>query len=158
MDTAPDRSPSRPDHAAVQHRLERFARWSDDVFRVPGTSWRVGLEPLVGLLPGVGDAAGLIVAAYVPVEAWRLGAPWRLLGRMGVNIAVDALVGTVPLLGDVFDLGFKANRRNVTLLTGWLEADASPDATRPPDASPPAPTGGAPSPPNGANPRSGDDA
>ena len=111
--------PSEPQDAALK-RLDRFARWSDDVFRIPGTSWRIGLEPLVGLLPGVGDAAGLIVAAYVPAEAWRLGAPWRLLGRMTANIATDALVGTVPLLGDVFDVGFKANRRNVEALKEWL--------------------------------------
>lgn len=126
----------RERQVAALKRLDRFARWSDDVFRIPGTSWRIGLEPLVGLIPGVGDAAGLIVAAYVPVEAWRLGAPWRLLGRMGANIATDGLVGTVPLLGDVFDVGFKANRRNVEVLKEWLETEASDalDATDAVDA------------------------
>jgi len=118
LDNSSAEAASRRD--AALRRLERFARWSDDVFRIPGTSWRIGLEPLVGLIPGVGDAAGLIVAAYVPAEAWRLGAPWRLIGHMAATIAVDALVGTVPLLGDVFDAGFKANRRNVDALRDWL--------------------------------------
>lgn len=81
----------------------------------------MGLEPLIGLIPGVGDAAGLIVSAYVPIEAWRQGAPKRLIGKMVGIIAVDALVGVVPVLGDVFDFAYKANRRNVEMLEDWLE-------------------------------------
>jgi hypothetical protein len=106
----------------VRRRLERFARWSDDVFRIPGTSIRIGLEPLVGLIPGVGDAAGLIVSVYVPIEAWRQGAPGRLIGKMLGIIAVDALAGTVPVVGDVFDVAYRANRRNVDLLVEWIDA------------------------------------
>ncbi|PEN14142.1 hypothetical protein CRI94_03620 [Longibacter salinarum] len=105
----------------VEKRLEWFAKWSDDVFTIPGTGFRVGLEPLIGLIPGVGDAAGLIVSAYVPIEAWRQGAPKRLIGKMVGIIAVDALVGVVPVLGDVFDFAYKANRRNVEMLEDWLE-------------------------------------
>lgn len=116
--------PSRTtgDTDRVRRRLERFARWSDDVFRIPGTSIRIGLEPLVGLIPGVGDAAGLIVSAYVPIEAWRQGAPGRLIGKMLGIIAVDALAGTVPVVGDVFDVAYRANRRNVDLLVEWIDA------------------------------------
>lgn len=124
----PSVSPDRVD--AALRRLEAFARWTDDAYRIPFTRYRVGLEPLVGLLPGVGDAAGLIVAAYVPIEAWRLGAPWSLIGRMGATIAVDALSGTVPVLGDVLDVTYKANRRNVDRLKAWL-------ATRPTEPTPP---------------------
>jgi hypothetical protein len=121
---------SSEDTEAALRRLDWFARWSDDVFRIPGTSVRIGLEPLVGLLPGVGDAAGLLVAAYVPIEAWRIGAPPALILRMLGNIAVDGLLGTVPLVGDAFDVVFKANRRNVQVLQDWLD-DPPPD-----DASP----------------------
>lgn len=107
----------------VRARIEWFARWSDDVFRVPGTKYRVGLDPLVGLIPGVGDAASLIVSAYVPVEAWRQNAPWRLIGAMLMTIAVDALIGTVPLLGDVFDASYRANRRNAERLIEWMDGE-----------------------------------
>lgn len=126
-DASPKRPPSSPNHSeATRRRLEWFARWSDDVFRLPGTRIRVGLEPLIGLLPGVGDAAGLVVSAYIPLEAWRVGAPWRLIGLLLVNIAFDAILGTIPLAGDLFDFAYKANRRNVRLLTEWLDADAPP--------------------------------
>ena len=107
----------------VRARIEWFARWSDDVFQVPGTTYRVGLDPLVGLIPGVGDAASLIVSAYVPVEAWRQNAPWRLIGAMLMTIAVDALIGTVPLLGDVFDASYRANRRNAERLIEWMDRE-----------------------------------
>lgn len=105
----------------IHARLEWFAKWSDDIFRIPGTTYRVGLEPLVGLIPGVGDAAGLIVSAYVPIEAWRQGAPWALIGAMLLTIAVDALAGAVPVLGDVFDVTYRANRRNANRLIEWME-------------------------------------
>jgi len=85
----------------------------------------------VGLIPGVGDAAGLLVAAYVPIEAWRIGAPPALIGRMLGNIALDGLLGTVPLVGDAFDIVFKANRRNVDALQEWLEQHR-PENRRPP--------------------------
>jgi len=125
-------TPSDRTEAALR-RLDWFARWSDDVFRIPGTSIRIGLEPLVGLLPGVGDAAGLLVAAYVPIEAWRIGAPPALIMRMLGNIAVDGLLGTVPLVGDAFDVVFKANRRNVQALQDWLDHPTPDEASpRPP--------------------------
>jgi hypothetical protein len=81
----------------------------------------------VGLFPGIGDVATTVAAAYVVVAAWRLGAPAVLVARMGLNLAVDALVGAVPLLGDLLDAGFKANTRNARLLEAWL---ASPGETR----------------------------
>jgi hypothetical protein len=119
----------------LQKRLEWFARWSDDVYRIPGTSIRVGLEPLLGLIPVLGDAAGVLVAAYVPFEAWRHGAPRSLLWKMTKTLAIDGLVGLIPVLGDVFDVTYRANRRNATRLIEWLEAQ---HADRPADASPPA--------------------
>lgn len=103
-------------------RLRRFAHMMDEAIEVPVINYRIGLEPLIGLIPGLGDAAGAIVAAYVPFEAMQLGASWRVIGRMVVNLLIDALVGAIPLLGDLFDFAFKANRRNVELLEKHLRA------------------------------------
>jgi hypothetical protein len=83
---------------------------------VPGTSLRVGLDPVLGLVPGLGDAVGALLSAWILVEAIRRGASRSTLGRMASNIAIDALVGAVPLLGDAFDVVWKANLRNVALL------------------------------------------
>jgi hypothetical protein len=94
----------------------------DDLIRIPGTNIRVGLDPLLGLLPGGGDAAGGLVAAYTLLVAARVGAPPAVILRMAGNIGLDALLGVVPLLGDLFDVGWKANRRNVALLERYAEA------------------------------------
>jgi len=85
---------------------------------VPGTSLRFGLDPVLGLVPGLGDAAGAVLAAWIFLEAIRLGAPRATLARIASNIAIDALVGAVPVLGDVFDIVWKANLKNVELLEG----------------------------------------
>jgi hypothetical protein len=87
---------------------------------IPGTAWRIGLDPLIGLVPGVGDALGAVASLYVVVLALRAGAPASVAGRMVANLLVDAVVGAVPLLGDVFDAGFKANVRNVALFEAWV--------------------------------------
>ena len=102
--------------ASTIPQLRRFAVWLDAGIAVPGTSIRVGLDPLLGLVPGLGDAAGALLAAWILVEAIRMGAPRATLARIASNIAIDALVGAVPVLGDVFDFVWKANLRNVALL------------------------------------------
>jgi uncharacterized protein DUF4112 len=99
-------------------RLRRFAFWLDAGLGVPGTSLRIGLDPVLGLVPGLGDAAGALLAAWIFLEAIRLGAPRATLVRIASNIAIDALVGAVPVLGDVFDIVWKANLKNVELLEG----------------------------------------
>jgi len=83
---------------------------------VPGTSVRFGLDPLFGLVPGLGDAVGALLAGWIFVEAIRLGAPRATLLRIAANIGLDALIGAVPVLGDVFDVVWKANLKNVALL------------------------------------------
>ena len=88
----------------------------DAGIRIPGTNLRFGLDPILGLIPGAGDAVGALLAAWILVEAIRWGASRATLGRMAANIALDALVGAVPLLGDVFDVVWKANLKNVALL------------------------------------------
>jgi hypothetical protein len=88
----------------------------DELIRIPGTSIRFGLDALAGLIPGVGDALTGGVSVYVLFAATRMGAPPSVIARMAGNIALDLLLGMVPLLGDVFDVGWKANTRNVRLL------------------------------------------
>jgi hypothetical protein len=97
-------------------RLERLARLLDSQFRIPGTGIRFGLDGLIGLAPGVGDAIGLALSAYIVMEAWRLGLPAPIITRMIANLAVDTAVGSVPVVGDLFDIAWKANRRNMDLI------------------------------------------
>jgi hypothetical protein len=106
-------------------RLRRIAWLLDDLVRVPGTSRRVGLDPVLGLVPGGGDIAGGALSAYIVIAAARLGAPPSVILRMGWNIVVDAVLGAVPLLGDLFDAWWKANRRNVALLDSYIEQPGS---------------------------------
>jgi hypothetical protein len=100
--------------------LRRFAHWMDDGIRVPGIPLRFGLDPIIGLVPGLGDAVGAALATWVLVEAARLGASRATLGRIVYNIAVDALGGAIPLVGDVFDVAWKSNIRNVALVERQL--------------------------------------
>lgn len=104
------------DREATLRRLERFSRLTDSAVRIPFTRIDVGLDALVGLLPVVGDAAGLILSGYVLAEAQRVGASRRVKAHMVKNILIDAVIGTVPLLGDAFDVVYRANIRNTRLL------------------------------------------
>lgn len=110
-------------------RLETLTHWMDDRFRIPGTGFRFGLDGLLGLVPGVGDGATWAATVYMIAAARRLGAPKRLVARMIGNGVVDLLVGLVPLVGDLFDFGFKANRRNLTLLKAWMAERQATAAT-----------------------------
>lgn len=130
--TTPARDPAlRPAHATRGspskvdlRRLERLAYWMDGAFRVPGTRWRFGLDGLLGLFPAAGDSLAMLVALYMVLEARRHGAPPRLVARMLANVGLDWAVGSIPLLGDLFDFAFKANRRNLELLRRHLGPDA----------------------------------
>ncbi|GEO99833.1 DUF4112 domain-containing protein [Methylobacterium haplocladii] len=106
-------------------RLEQLAHLMDTAFLIPGTNRRVGLDALIGLVPVIGDIAGMAIASYIVYEARRLGAPRWLVWRMMGNVAFDGAVGAVPLAGDLFDAAFKANRRNVRLLRKHLEKKGS---------------------------------
>jgi len=97
-------------------RLRRLSYLLDNSIPIPGTPFRIGLDSIIGLVPGIGDFVGGAFSLYIILEAARLGAPRSLLARMGWNVAIDVLVGTVPLLGDLFDAGWKANMRNLALL------------------------------------------
>ncbi|ABD54740.1 DUF4112 domain-containing protein [Jannaschia sp. CCS1] len=106
--------------------LERLANQLDSAFRIPGTSFRVGYDAIVGLVPGVGDALTFAPSAYIVWKAHQLGVGWPRLLRMSANVAVDTMIGGIPLLGDVFDAAFKSNRRNVALVRDFAERETIP--------------------------------
>ncbi len=114
--------PSPPSDARLR-RLEGLAHLLDDAIRLPVIGYRVGWEAVVGLVPGLGDVAGLLLSLYLVFEASRFGLPKATLARMVFNVAVEAVVGVVPLLGDLFDAAFKANLRNLALLHAHLGED-----------------------------------
>jgi hypothetical protein len=105
----------------ARERLERLAWLLDSSIPVPGTGFRIGLDPLIGLIPFFGDLAGVLLSSYIVREAAALGVPRSVLLRMVFNVALEGLVGMIPLAGDVFDAAYKANQRNVRLLAAWLE-------------------------------------
>ena len=104
----------------VVQRLQRLARLWDSAFHIPGTRLAFGLDPLLGLVPGIGDAAGALVSGYIVLEAARLGVPAATLARMLANIGIDALIGAVPVAGDMFDVAWKSNLKNVALIEHHL--------------------------------------
>jgi hypothetical protein len=116
--------PARTDSPA---NLRALARLLDAAVTIPGTDIRLGLDSVIGLVPGVGDLAGAAMSGYIVLASARMGAPAPVLVRMVANIAVDSVVGSVPLLGDLFDVGWRANLRNTELLERHL---AEPAAAR----------------------------
>jgi Domain of unknown function (DUF4112) len=109
-----------PEEEIALHRVARLAYWLDDRFRIPGTRRRIGVDGLLGLIPGIGDTATALLASYIVLEAARLGVPRSLLARMLANVGIDYVIGLVPLVGDVADLAWKANRRNARMLRDHL--------------------------------------
>ncbi|HEV2149737.1 MAG TPA: DUF4112 domain-containing protein [Longimicrobiaceae bacterium] len=121
-------APAAPDSDPQLRRVRRLAHLLDNSIPLPG-GFRVGLDALIGLIPGIGDTAGAVLSAYVLAEAQRLGAPRSVLLRMAANVAVETIVGAIPFVGDLFDAGWKANARNVRLLNAYLERPATAERT-----------------------------
>lgn len=101
-------------------RIRRLAWLLDNSIPVPGTPWRIGLDPLLGLVPGLGDLLGAALSGWILVEGERMGAGRATLLRMLWNVLVEVAIGAVPILGDIFDAGWKANAKNVALLERHL--------------------------------------
>jgi hypothetical protein len=100
--------------------LQRFEILLDEAFRVPGTQMRFGIDGIIGLIPGLGDVLAGLLSLIIPLAAWIRGVPYITLARMAVNLGIGVLVGTVPIFGDIFDIAWKANRRNYQLLRRHL--------------------------------------
>ena len=108
--------PRRTPATATDEHLDQIASVLDDMFRLPGTQIRFGLDFLIGWIPGVGDAAAGMASLIIVVAAWRRGAALITLARMITNVVLEALLGSIPVFGDVFHVVWKANRRNYHLL------------------------------------------
>src|SRR2546423_10381613 len=100
----------------IEESLDQISRWMDGLFRIPGVGWRFGLDALIGLIPGFGDTGTTLVSFYILAAAVRYRVPKITLLRMGLNIAIDYVVGSVPVVGDLADAWWKSNRKNVELL------------------------------------------
>ncbi|HUP95141.1 MAG TPA: DUF4112 domain-containing protein [Burkholderiales bacterium] len=110
-----------PSYDADRRRLAHIAWLLDNSIPLPGVNFRIGLDAVLGLVPGIGDLLGVLLSTYIVREAARLGAPSSLLTRMAFNVALEGIVGLVPFLGDVFDAAWKANQRNFELLEAHLD-------------------------------------
>ena len=107
-------------------RLDALATLMDAAFVIPGTNIHVGLDGLIGLLPIAGDLISSVVSSYIVWEARQLGVPRWSLGRMMLNVAIDTAIGSVPVVGDAFDVMFRANLKNMSLLKRYLNRHARP--------------------------------
>jgi hypothetical protein len=104
-------------------RIDALATLLDTALVIPGTGVRFGLDALIGLFPGIGDLITTALSLFIVHEAYQLGAPGHVIARMLGNVAVDGVFGAVPLVGDAFDVLWRANRRNMRLLREWLERE-----------------------------------
>src|SRR4051812_39625802 len=109
-----------PEERGKRKALEPLFKWlayiMDEVIRVPGTQFRFGLDPLLGLIPGIGDTSSALVSAFALIQAVRVGVPKVLLMRMALNILVNEVVGVIPVIGDTFSFWFKSNARNYEII------------------------------------------
>jgi Domain of unknown function (DUF4112) len=121
--TGPQLNQSRS--VKIDESLERLGWLMDDLIRVPGLGWRFGLDAIIGLIPGFGDTATSLVSFYILVAAVRYRVPKITLLRMGLNIGIDYLVGSLPLVGDLFDAWWKSNQMNLELLRKRATVSAS---------------------------------
>lgn len=115
-------------HSSTSLSVDRarvLARALDSAVRIPGTNMRVGLDAVLGIVPGLGDVAGAVMGSYLVLLGSRLGAPKPVLARMVLNVALDTLAGVVPVAGDLFDVAWKANMRNMALLERYIERPAA---------------------------------
>lgn len=104
-------------------RLQRLSTLLDSRWGIPGTRWRIGLDGIASIVPGIGDTLTAVISLYIVWQAASFGMPGSLIARMLANVGLDWAVGSIPVLGTVFDVAFKANRRNIDLLTRHLERE-----------------------------------
>ena len=114
-------APLTDDTERTLERLRAFSVLLDSSVQVPFINYRIGIDAIIGLIPGIGDAIGMLLSSYIVFEAARLQVPKSVLAQMAFNIALETIIGAVPLFGDLFDAAFKANIRNVKLLEQALK-------------------------------------
>lgn len=114
--------PTEAEQRAILKRLDKFSRFTDSSIGLPFTRFKIGVEAIVGLIPGIGDALGLAMSGYVLLEAQRAGASSEVKRHMLRNIGIDFIVGLIPVVGDAFDAVYKANTRNTRMLRNYLNA------------------------------------
>ena len=102
------------------NRIRKFSRLMDTAFGIPGTKFRFGLDPIIGLVPGLGDLISTVVSAYIIYLAMRFNLPQDMLGKMIFNVGLESVVGSVPFIGDIFDAFYKSNIRNLEILEQHL--------------------------------------
>lgn len=107
---------------ATLQRIRRLSRLMDTAIRIPGIGFRIGLDPILGLVPGAGDLVSTVISAYIIFLAARFKLPRQAVTQMVLNIGLEAVVGTVPIVGDLFDAAYKSNIRNLTILEAHLLA------------------------------------
>lgn len=100
--------------------IEDLAQLMDSQFKIPGTPLRLGLDTIIGLIPGIGDTAGLAIAGYIVFQSMRLGVSWTIVIQMVLNIFIDWLIGLIPIIGDIFDWGWKGNNKNAAILRRYI--------------------------------------
>lgn len=111
-----DSNGNRQDHERPELRnMDLLSRWLDDIIRLPG-GFRVGFDGIIGLIPGLGDVIGAVASSVIIGQAAQLGVPTGVLLKMIVNVLIEAFIGTIPVLGDLFDFTWKANLKNFELL------------------------------------------
>ena len=113
-------NPLNKSQIASLRRLRQISHLLDNAIPIPGTKYRIGLDPILGLIPGGGDLVGSIFAGYVVFKSAQLGVPQETLIQMAANIVFDTVAGTVPVAGDLFDVAWKANVKNIELLDAHL--------------------------------------
>ena len=106
----------------VLNRLRSLSRTLDTAITIPGTSYRIGLDPIIGLIPSIGDYIGAGFSAYIILEAAQLGTPQPILYRMVINVMLETIIGAIPVVGDFFDATWKANIKNMKLLEAYLRS------------------------------------
>lgn len=115
-------APRKVDEAAIE-RMHAVARLLDDGFEIPVVNIRIGLDPILGILPIAGDGITAVIGLYIVVESARLGVSYTTLARQLLNVAIDLGIGSIPVVGDIFDLAFRSNRRNLNLALADLGVD-----------------------------------
>ena len=118
--SAGDYGRARTDRRSDLEDIRRLAHLLDDAFRIPVINYRFGLDAALGLVPVVGDVSGFAISSYIVYKAAALGVPQRTIARMVFNILLDAVVGSIPVLGSIFDIFWKANLRNIRLIERHL--------------------------------------